>query len=162
METIYIILLTLIIYSLIATIVITATNENDNLILAFALGITGGIITLVICIIRKTYNYFKYHYNKRSIFEEIDTEQYYKCKIKDANDICWSSEYSLIRRYAPKSRWKDLPDFSKEFIEKSRRNCDHCRYDKECLCDFPYDKIKCKHNEFGRVIEFDKFEKGRN
>ena len=159
METLSIIIITLLIYWTIGTIMIIISDENEKVILAFAVGAIGGLWMLIVAAIGKLLFYFKYCYNKRSVFLEIDTEKHYKCKQKDTDDICWSSGYLLVRRYAPKSVWKGLPDFSKEFIEKSKRNCDHCKYDKECLCDFPYDKVKCKHNGYGKVLEFNKFEK---
>ena len=162
METLNIIIITLLIYSLITTIAYIISGENENVLIAFGLGIVG-LFLLGICeLIRKIRKLFKYRIGKRSIFEE-DTigGDWIKCKTKHTDDILWMPDnYKLIKRYASKSEWKGLPDFSKEFIEKSKRNCDHCKYDKECLCDFPYDKVKCKHNGYGTVIEFDKFEKG--
>ena len=67
--------------------------------------------------------------------------------------------YKLLVRYAPKEKWEGLPEFSKEFIENSKRNCDHCKHDKSCICEFPYAYIRCEHDVYGMVIEFDKFEK---
>jgi hypothetical protein len=164
METLSIIIITLLVYWTIGTIMIIISDENEKVILAFAVGAIGGLWILIVAAIRKLLFYFKYRYNKRSIVIEVSTGKLYKCKTKDTDDIIhWVSDYQLFKRYSfDKQEWKDLPDFSKEFIEKSKRNCDHCKYDKECLCDFPYDKVKCKHNEYGVVIEFDKFEKGGN
>ena len=111
-------------------------------------------------IVHKIRKLFKYHIGKRSIFEEESSGNRYKCKTKDTNDIKWVSGYKLIRRYASKAEWVDIPDFSKSFVENSKKNCNYCKHDKECECEYPYTKVKCKHDEFGPVLEFDKFEKG--
>ena len=165
METLNIIiitvLLTLLIYSLIATIVYIISGENDEILEAFGLGIVGLGFLGVVNTIRGIKHYIKYNCEKRSIIKKVSNGALYRCKTKDTEDIrCWVSGYELVKRYAPKSEWKGLPDFSKEFIDKSKRNCNHCKYDKECDCDFPYDNIKCKHDKYGLVLEFDQFEKG--
>lgn len=158
MNIFYIILLTLLIYSLIATIVFVVTKENENVAIAFGLGIVG-LSIIGLCIVYKKFKYmFKYRIGKRAIFEETLTGKKYKCKIKDTNDIEWMRNYKLVKRYAPKSEHKDIPEFSKAFIENSKKNCDNCKYDSECICEWPYNKIKCK-NDCGTVIEFDKFKK---
>lgn len=166
METLNIIiitvLLTLLIYSLIATIVYIISGEDEKVIEAFGLGIVGLSLLGIINTIRKIKHYIKYDLEKRSIIKKVSNGALYRCKTKDTNDIChWISGYKLVKRYASKTEWSRLPDFSKEFIDKSKRNCDHCKYDKECVCNFPYDKVKCKHDEYGVVLEFDQFEKGR-
>ncbi len=159
-SSLYIILLTLIIYSAIATIIIEVIHENDDVIAVFGFGIVGCSLAIVGKIIRKIHKYFKYYYGKRSIFVEENTGNKYKCKIKDSNDIqYWTSGYKLITRYANKLEWESIPDFDNDFIENSKRNCDNCKYDKQCQCNFPYDQIKCKHDNYGTVLKFDKFEK---
>ena len=157
MNVFYIILLTLLIYSFVSTIVFVLTKENEDVAIAFGLGIVGLTLFCIVRIIYKIKNKFKYHVNKRSIFEEKSTGKKYKCKVKEASDVEWISGYKIVKRYAKKQEWIDIPDFSKEFIDKSKHNCDNCKYDKQCVCDFPYDKIKCKHDEYGIVVEFDKF-----
>ena len=47
-------------------------------------------------------------------------------------------------------------------ISVAQRNCDRCKHDGSCTFDMwraSLDKIKCKHDNFGTVTEFDKFEK---
>ena len=157
MSAFYIILLTLIVYSLVATIVFIITKENEDVAIVFGLGVVGLVLVGVSKVIHKIINKFKYHIGKRSIFIEESTGKKYKCKVKDSQDIGWVSGYKIVRRYAEKSEWRDIPDFSKEFISNSKINCDNCKYDNECD-QFPYYKVKCKHDEYGRVLEFDKFE----
>lgn len=135
------------------------SGENEDIIITFGLGIIGLTLLGIMKIIHKVRNLFKYHLGKRSIFEEESSGNKYKCKTKDTNDIQWVSGYKLIRRYASKTEWIDIPDFSKAFIENSKRNCDHCKHDKECECEYPYTKVRCKHDKYGTVFEFDKFEK---
>ena len=158
MNVFYIVLITLIIYSSIATIVYLITNQNEDVIMMFGLGIVGLILVGVSRSFFKIKKLFKYHIGKRSIFEEMSTGNKYKCKVKDTKDIEWVAGYKIIKRYANKFEWIDIQDFSKEFISNSKKNCNHCKYDKECVCEFPYNKIKCKHDQFGTVVEFDKFE----
>lgn len=135
------------------------TGENENVLLAFGLGIIGLLLLVVMRIIQRIVKLFKYHIGKRSIFEEESSGSKFKCKTSNTNDIQWISGYKLVKRYATKTEWANIPDFSKAFIEKSKRNCNHCKYDKECDCDYPYKKVKCKHDGYGTVLDFDKFEK---
>ena len=156
---IWIVIITLAIYSTISTIVFIATNENDDVAIAFGLGIVGLLLMGITTVIRKTRDYFKYHFNRRSIFIKEETGEKFKCKTSDTNDVNWVDGYKLEKRYATKEEYDGIPDFSKEFIEMSKRNCDHCKHDKECTCNYPYVTVKCKHDGYGRVLEFDKFEK---
>lgn len=158
MNTFYIVLITLAAYSLFSTILYLIT-DNEDVVIAFGLGIIGLVLTGIMKIINKIKNLFKYHVGKRSIFEEESSGNNYRCKTSDTDDIQWVSGYKLIKRYASKTEWIDIPDFSKEFIENSKRNCDYCKHDKECECKYPYTSVKCKHDEFGTVLEFDKFVK---
>jgi hypothetical protein len=160
MNIFFIVLLTLIIYSAIGTLAYICTKDNETVGIAFGLGIVGLTLVGVLNIIRKIRNLFKYHIGLRSVFEEKNTGNRYKCKVKDSEDMrCWVDGYDLIIRYAPKSECAGVPDFSKDFIKKSKMNCDHCKHDSDCECNYPYTKIKCKHDEYGTVLEFDKFEK---
>lgn len=160
MNTFYIILLTLVIYSSISTITYMITKENEEVLCAFGLGIVGLSLSGILRVVERIVSIFRYHIGKRSIFEEKATGDRYKCKTNDADDIWhWTEGYKLIKRYAKKNEWKDIPDFSKEFIEHSKINCDNCMYDDECCCDWPYDEVRCKHDQWGKVIEFDEFKK---
>lgn len=158
MNIFYIVLITLVAYSLISTIVYLIT-DNEDIVIAFGLGIVGLTLSVIMKVIYKIKNLFKYHIGKRSVFEEVSSGNKYKCKTSDTNDIQWVSGYKLIKRYAVKSECIGVPDFSKSFIENSKRNCDRCKYDKECDGSYSYESIKCKHDEYGKVLEFDKFEK---
>lgn len=159
MNILHIILSTLIIYSAIATVIYMLSGENENILLIFGLGIVGLLLLGCFRVISKIQELFEYHIRKRSIFEDEESKQRYKCKTSQTNDIQWLSKYKLIKRYAREEEWKYIPDFSNDVIEESKRNCDRCKYNKECDCGIPYDKIKCKHSEYGTVLEFDKFEK---
>lgn len=159
MNIFYIILITLVVYSLISTIMYIIVREDDVVLVVFGLGIVGLLFFAVIGIIQKIVKLFKYHINKRSIFEEESSGNKYKCKTSYTNDIRLVPGYKLIKRYVSKSECIDIPDFSKEFVENSKKNCDHCKYDKECECEYPYTKVRCKHDGYGTVLEFDKFVK---
>lgn len=150
-------LITLAIYSLISTIIYLITN-NEDIVITFGLGIVGLSLLGIMRIINKIIKLFKYHIGKRSIFEEKSSGNKYKCRTCNTGDIQWITDYKLIKRYAFKSEWVDIPDFSKAFIKNSRSNCDHCKYNKKCYSEY-LENIKCKHDEYGKVLEFDKFEK---
>ena len=158
MNTIMIVILTLVIYSTISTICFIISNENEELITYFGLGIVGVTGMLVIKFIHFLKELFCYRIGKRSIYEEKETKKQYVCKLKENANMHWLADYKMIKRYATKEEWKNLPYLPKEVIERSKINCNNCKYDKECQCDFPYDKIKCK-NEYGTVLNFEKFEK---
>lgn len=153
-----IILLTLVIYSVIGTIAFILLSENEDVGIAFGIGIVGLVLSMILNTIHFIKRKFKYHIGKRSIFEEEVTGVKFKCKTKDANDVLWADGYKMIKRYATKSEWDGIPDFSEKFMNKCKINCDHCKHDKECS-NIDVDRIKCKHNEWGNVLEFDKFEK---
>ena len=159
MDIFYTVLITLIAYSIISTLAYIISKDNEDVAIAFGIGIFGLTLYGLLMIVCKIINKLKYHIGKRSIFVEESTGNKYKCKVKDASDVEWMVGYKMLKRYAKKSEWIDIPDFSKEFIEKSKINCDHCKYNiaGECMCDYPYDKVRCKHDEFGAVLEFDKF-----
>lgn len=159
MDIAVIVLDTLIIYSIIATASYFMSGENEDVLICFGFGIIGLLLFGFSRIISKIQRLFKYHMGKRSIFEDKENKQKYKCKTDLADDINWLPGYRMIKRYADKKDWEDIPDFPDDIIEKSQRNCDRCRFNKECDCGSPYDKIRCKHDEWGLVLEFNKFEK---
>lgn len=138
------------------------TKENENVALYYAIGFIGWIVVLFCRTVRRIISWNKYH-DKRSIFKNEETNSQYWCRLKDTNDIYnWSDGYEMVERYAPKDEWSALEPFSKEFVEKSKRNCDNCKYDKDCTFDMyraSLDRIKCKHDVSGVVTKFDKFEK---
>lgn len=156
MSIFYIVLITLVAYSLVSTILYLFT-DNEDIVIVFGLGIVGLTLSGIMKIIHKIKNLFKYHIDKRSIFEEVSSGNKYKCKTGDTDDIQWVSGYKLIKRYACKSEYINVPNFTKTFIENSKKNCDRCKYDKECDGSHSNENIKCKHDEYGKVLEFDKF-----
>ena len=158
MNVFYIVLITLAVYSLVSTILYLIT-DNEDIVIAFGLGFIGLTLSGIMKMIYKIKKLFRYHIGKRSIFEEVSSGNKYKCKTNNTDDIQWVSGYKLIKRYASKTEWIDIPDFSEEIVENSKRNCGHCKYDKECECEYPYIKVRCKHDGYGTVLEFNKFEK---
>lgn len=148
----------MIVYSLISTIAYLIT-DNEDLVIAFGLGIVGLSTLGIARIVNKIIKLFKYNIGKRSIFEEESSGNKYKCKTSNTNDVQWVLGYKLIKRYATKTECANIPYFSKGFVEKSKRNCDHCKYDKKCDGQHTNESIKCKHDKYGKVLEFDKFEK---
>lgn len=157
-----IVIISLSVHSLIGTVLFFITKENEEVAVYYAIGFIGWVIALLSWIARRIKHWNKYH-DKRSIFKNEETGEQYWCKLKDTNDINnWCEGYELVKRYAPKFEWEILEPFSKEFLEKIKRNCDNCMYEKDCTFDMyraSLDRIKCKHNVFGEVTEFDKFEK---
>ncbi len=160
MSTLNIIILTLITYSAIAIVIYFISGEDSDVLEIFGIGIIGWILLFIINFIVMPIGDFFRYYDKRSIFKEESTGNKYVCHLKDSDDIyCWTEGYKLVKRYAPKSEWEGLPYFDKEFIEQSKRNCDNCKYDRECSREPLSKNVKCKHDEWGTVTEFDKFDK---
>ena len=156
-------IITLSIQSLIGTVLAIATREDEDFTTYYAVGFIGWIVSLFCLIVRRIIHWNKYH-DKRSIFKNEETGKQYWCRLKDTNDITWVKGYKLVKRYAPKSEWCSLDTFDKSFIENSKCNCEHCKYDESCTFSYygeGQDKIRCKHDEYGTVTEFDKFEKSR-
>lgn len=69
MNTFYIVLITLVAYSLVSTILYLIT-DNEDVVIAFGLGIVGLTLTGIMKMFYKIRNLFKYYVGKRSIFEE--------------------------------------------------------------------------------------------
>lgn len=155
-------IIVLTVHSLIGTVLVIATKENEEVAINYTVGFIGWTISLFSSIIGRIRLWNK-HRDKRSIFINVETRKQYWCKLKDADDIDdWVKGYVFVKRYAPKDEWSILEPFDEEFIENSKRNCNHCKYDKDCTFDMyreSLDRIRCKHDVFGAVTEFDKFEK---
>lgn len=152
-------IITLLVYWLIGIIVYIATDENDKFAAYYAIGIIGLIVSGFCYIVRLIKRWW-FNHDKRSIFEDENGNRFY-CEVKYANDFNWHYN-KMIKRYATKDEWQDLTPFTKEQIEFAQRNCDRCKHDGSCTFDMwraSLDKIKCKHDNFGTVTEFDKFER---
>lgn len=153
-----IVIITLLVHSLIGTLIFIISNENEDFITYYGIGIIG-ILVSFICNLIRLIKRCSFHYNKRSIFEDNDGNKFY-CKLKYTNDFNWHN-YHMIKRYATKDEWKCLKPASKEQISAVLKNCDRCKYNETCTFDtyrVSADKIKCNHDEFGTVTEFNKFE----
>ena len=160
MNPFYIIAITLVVYSMIATI-LYLIFDKEAILQTFGLGVFGIVFWLAIAVTIKIIDYVR-RIDSRSIFREEKTGKLYKCKISDTNDILWDTRYKIVKRYAKKPEWESLPDLSKEFIMQSKINCDRCKHSVECVSDYPYDvNIRCKHDDYGIVLEFDKFKRKR-
>lgn len=158
-EILLTVIITLLVHSFIGTVVYMITNENDEFIAYYGLGIVGCLVFGFCYIVRHIKRWW-FNHDKRSIFEDKDGNRFY-CKVKYAEDFCWHYE-KMVKRYATKDEWKDLTPFTKEQIELAQRNCDRCKHDGSCTYDMyraSLDKIRCKHDVFGAVTEFNKFEK---
>lgn len=149
-----IVFLTLILYSTISTLVFILSKDNETIIIFFGLGIAGTILYFICRIIGKIRNYFKYHYKKRSIFQDKTGDKYI-CSIDQASDIIYLQSYKMVKRYANQSEWEGLPEIPKDAILQSKRTCKYCKYDDKCG---EYDDIKCNRTYNG-IIEYNKFEK---
>ena len=147
-------LLTLILYYTVSTLIFILSKENEKIIIFFGLGIVGTILYFICRTIGKIRNYFKYHYKKRSIFQDKTGDKYIS-SVDEASDIMCLQSYKIIKRYAHQSEWKGLPEIPKDVILQSKRTCKYCKYDDECSKE--YDHILCNRTENG--IEYNKFEK---
>ena len=164
MNVLNIILLTLLSYSFIATMTYILSKENDDILAAFGLGCFGLSLVFIVRLIRKISKLIKYS-KLCSLYKETNTGNVYKCKTKDSHNMDWMQDYEIVKRYKKITECEDIPWVSKEVLEKSRINCDNCIYDN--VCDgsiysdgsWNYHGIKCKHDKYGAVVEFDKFVK---
>ncbi len=59
LNVLFVMIMTLLIYSGIATIIIELSHEDENVIALFGFGITGNVIALVLYAIRGIYERFK-------------------------------------------------------------------------------------------------------
>ena len=98
------VIITLLAHSLIGTIVYIVTNENDEFIAYYGIGIIGWIVS-GFCYIVRLIKRWLFNHNKRSIFEDENGNKFY-CEVKYANDFDW--HYNMIKRYATKEEWQDL------------------------------------------------------
>lgn len=148
-------IITLLCYSGVATIVYLLAGQREEVAALFGLGIVGGIILLITKFGNALCGIYKYRIGKRSIFVEDSTGTKYKCKTAETdNIILWTEGYTLQKRYATKCEWQDVPDFNTDFLDTAKINCDNCKYDNECR-----KHLKCTHDDFGAVLEFNMFEK---
>lgn len=122
MDIFIIVLLTLVTYSLVGTVAYFISKENETVAIAFGLGIIGLTICGIAKLVRGIANKFKYHVGKCSVFFDKKTGKRFKCKVKDANAVQWAYgyDYDLIRRYALRSDYADVPEFSREIIINAR------------------------------------------
>ena len=126
-----IIIATLLIQSLIMTVIVLISNNNENVAYICA-GIFGLFLILIIGLGKLVYNYFKYNYFKQSIFADKDNNRF-RCNPKYYYYLIWNSKnYKAITRYTDKQEWKGLPKISKTELQnyrdykKKRRGFRHC------------------------------------
>lgn len=151
------VIITLVVHSVIGTALYILTNENEDFIIGYGIGIVGMSLCGLLTVKRKFDIWYKYK-DKRSIFEDEDGSKYY-CEIKYAKDFDW--HYDVVKRYADKVEWENLTPFTKEQIEFAKRNCDRCKYQDDCTFDMfrkSLDRVRCEHDVYGYVTKFDKFE----
>lgn len=136
MEVIKIIIITLLIYSSVSTMIYFFTNQNDDILCCFGLGIVGNALVLISYLISKVLHFLKYH-NLRSIIRIEDTGELKYCKLSDTDDIYfYHRRYKLEKRYAKKEEWKNLSPFNSTFILSCKRNCNYCEHNRiECDSD---------------------------
>lgn len=157
MNLFYGMLLGILIYSVLSTVIIILTNENDTVMSFLALGIFGSVLLLLFIPLKKLIRWNNYHKGKRSIFIHKETGEKWCCKTKYTDNIySWQPEYKLIKRYAKKNDWKSINEFPKDVLTKFCINCDNCKYDTEC--SRRRENVKCQHDLYGVVTTFDKFE----
>lgn len=155
MNTLYVALITLVVYSAVSTLAYIVSEQNDEVLTIFGIGVVGLLLVLVVAVGEKVISIFKYRIGKRSIFEEKSTGNKYKCKTRNTDDIIEiTSGYKLVKRYAKKDMWIDIPDFSKELIKDSRINCGNCLYRNDCANLL----LKCTCDKYGNILQYDKFE----
>lgn len=122
MDIFFIIILTLVVYSVISTVAFLISGENEMILKVFGLGIFGLLLSGIVFVLDNIKNIFKYHVRKRSVFEEKSTGEKYKCRTKDTDNIVRLGGYQLKIRYAGHPEWENIPDFDKEIIKNAKEN----------------------------------------
>ncbi len=159
MNTASVILLTLIVYSAVTTAVYLISEQflspeiSDNVECFLAVGIAGVALWVVLAAVRGIKSLFGRHIGRRSIFEDRETGQRYKCRTGRADDFEALHGFRPVKRYAAKKEWRDVPDFPQDVEEASRKICRYCRHDDECDCE-----VRCSRDEYG-FLKHDRFER---
>ena len=133
MISIKVVLIIWFVYSLISTVLVLSL-DRDTLTTFLATGPVGLVLFCILKLWYKIQTYFRYHYKKMSIWDD-GNGNLYRAKPEMYQDIRYcklSKGYKIVKRYATKSEWKDLPTFSDEFLKICLINCDRCIYIKEC------------------------------
>lgn len=146
-------------YSVFCTILIFIF-DNDTLIQILAIGPFGWCLVGIQTLWRKINRYFKQSYKKMSIWDD-GKGNLFRAKPEiylDIRHCALSKDYKLIKRYAKKSEWKDLPMFSNDFLRVCLTNCDRCIHRKECDAREEHEKqILCKTDDFGCITEYNQY-----
>lgn len=115
-----IIIATLLIQSLIMTVIVLISNNNENVAYICAIGIFGLFLILITGLGILVDNYFRYNYFKQSIFTDKNGNRF-RCNPKYYYYLIWNSEnYIAITRYAGKQGWKGLPKIPKTELQYYR------------------------------------------
>ena len=159
MISVKVVLIIWFLYSLVSTVLVLSL-DNDTLTGFLATGPVGLVLFCILKLWNKIQRYFKYHYKKMSIWDD-GNGNLYRAKPEIDQDIrhCdLSKGYKLIKRYATKSEWKNLPTFSDEFLKTCLINCERCLHTTECDEKYDHGKpVLCKTDEFGCIIEYDHY-----
>lgn len=161
MVSIKLVLIIWLLCSLVSTILYIAF-DNDTLTGLLAVGPVGWILSVIVILVDKVRRFFKYHYKKMSIWDDGNGNLYYVTP-KMYWDIIHcelAKGYKLVKRYAPKSEWKDLQTFPDDFLEACLLNCKHCVHREECDANYEHGKpILCKVEKYsGAIVEYDHYE----
>jgi hypothetical protein len=145
MSVLTIVIITVLVYSAITCFIFIVSNEDEDVAAYLAIGLLGIILIPGIALIKKLI-WLKRFGGKRSIIFDNAEDKHYWCKISDADDFSgWFNRYKLITRYAPKEEWRKYDKISKEKIDKSKQNCDHCAIN---CAEYYGTESKCKTDAY--------------
>ena len=160
MVSIKLVLIIWLLCSLVSTILYIAF-DNDTVTGLLAVGPAGWVLSVIVFLIDSVGRFFKYHFKKMSIWDDGNGNLYYVTpKMNwDIRHCELAKGYKLVKRYAPKSEWKDLKTFPDDFLEACLLNCKHCVHREECDAnDERGQSILCKTDEFGTIVVYDHYE----
>lgn len=152
MDIVTVVVVTILVYSAIATLVIELSGEHSYVIAAFGFGPVGLLLVFLNNIWCKIVDLLKYRITKRAIIEDVYTGKRYKCKTQDVYNFSWYQEYNLVKRYAKRKEYKNIPNVPLDIMERVRVNCENCKYYDSCEYE-----VRCKSDSDGYRTEFDKF-----
>lgn len=152
-----IVIIAILAYNIIGTAVFFATKENDDVAARFIFGLLN-IIWILLYIFVFLFKRIKERFFIRSIIENKETNVKYHCEHKYYDDfIFYTDKFKGVSRAAYRKVWKPLNPVTKEMIEEATRHCKYCKHNnKDCTDN---GTPLCKHNCWGEVEEYDKFER---
>lgn len=156
MEYLYGALADIAIFSLIGTIMVIVTEEDEVIAMWYLTNIFGLISLGVSYLFTKIKKFIKGRKIK-SIIKIKATDKTVYCDFKYFDDFSWTNKYEQIKIYAKKDEWGKLEKIDKITLQDALRNCDRCKYNKGC--HYSGNDSMCEFSREGNIDNFKHFER---